>query len=212
MSLNLLFTRATTRDDAAEWTAIKALGNESGQVALDAATVIAIAALLEDAPLVNGEKVTTYDFSMTDDETGVYHADAHVNAFGPSLLAADKLEALRALVRPHAGAEAMVDHIVSRGLQISLSTSDLGMRPNPHLKGVNWEADEVEVKASGGLMHQVLGRLGVPTGDAESGECPFPDFAAAFERRGSDLGQMQPHMQAFVDCARRHDAVTVYWA
>jgi hypothetical protein len=212
MSLNLMFTSATPRDDAAEWTAIKALGDDSGKVALDDATVVAIAALLEDAPLVNGEKVTTYDFSMTDEGTGRHIADAHVNAFGPSLLAADKLEALRALVRPHAGAEAMVDHIVSRGLQISLSTSDLAMRPQPHLKGVNWDADEVEVKASGGLMHQVLNRLGVPTGEEDSGECPFPVFAAAVESRGSDLGAMLPHMQSFVDCARRHDAVTVYWA
>lgn len=211
MSISLMFQSSADRDAAALFTSIKALGDECGRVPVDDATVVAAAALLEDAPLEGGETVTTYDFSMADDETGARIVEAHVQAFGPCLLAADKLEALRALVARHPGALAMLDHVVAERLQVSLSTSDLAGRAMPHLKGSNVEADEVSIGGSG-TVNAILDRIAIGNRFDAMGEVAFDTFAAAVDEHGHRLGSMLPRVERFVACARRRQAQTVYWA
>ena len=222
MSINLMFQGAAPRDASTTWTAITAVSKadpaspfpNEGYVTVDADAIVRIAALLDGAVLANGETVTTHDFSRDADEDGPAVVDAHVSSFGPSLLAPDALAALRAELAPYEHASRMLDVVIAHGLQIALSSTDMLNRDMPYLKGVNWIADEVEIGRSQGGMYRMLDALGIPRApyDQQSvGETPFRTFADAVETRG-DLTDMPDRLQAFVACARRQDAATVYWA
>jgi len=226
MSMNLISTNRAADNDGrakADWAAITAVSAADaaspypteGYVSVSPEAVVAIAALLDGAPLSNGQTVTTYDFSSSDGEFGKAF-DAHVNAFGPSLLDEVRMAALRAILAPFPSAIAMLDVVVERGLQVSLSTDDLAGRPNPHLKAVNWVADEVEIRLSGGWMKQMLSDIGIPvdalSGDEGTGEVDFETFAKAVNDNHLDTDYPSDRLQAFVACARRQSATHVYWA
>lgn len=225
MSLNLIATNRNV-DNAgkatSDWSAIKAVSAadaaspypSEGYVAVSVDAIVVIAALLDGAVLTNGERVTTYDFSG-EDADGVMRFEAHVNAFGPSLLQPRQLEALRRHLAPFPHAVAMLDLTIERDLQISLSTTDLMQRPQPHLKGVNWVADEVEINRCASNMLAMLRDLGlgehIRSGET-IGEVPFEDFARAVSANGHAVDYDARRLQRFVACGRRQGATHVHWA
>lgn len=225
MSINLVSTNrnidGSTRA-AADWSAIKAISGADaaspypteGYVSVSIEAIVVIAALLDGAVLTNGERVTTYDFSG-EDQGGVMHHEAHVNAFGPSLLQPRQLEALRRHLAPFPHAIAMLDLTIERDLQISLSTTDLMQRSAPHLKAVNWPADEVEINRSSGNMLAMLRDLGLDAytrkGDSV-GEVEIDVFAKAVNDNGHRIDMDPRRLDRFVACARRQQATHVHWA
>lgn len=225
MSLTLIATNRNVDASgkaAADWSAIKAVSAADasspypteGYVAVSVDAVVIIAALLDGAVLMNGERVTTYDFSG-EDENGVMHHEAHVNAFGPSLLQPRQLEALRRHLAPFPQAIAMLDLTIERDLQISLSTTDLMQRPQPHLKGVNWVADEVEINRCASNMIAMLQDLGLGSHVRKGrtmGEAPFEDFARAVSANGHNVDYDVRRLERFVACGRRQGATHVHWA
>lgn len=221
MSMNLIHTNRNVDQGArakADWAAITAISAADpaspypteGYVPVSAEAVVALAALLDGAPLASGDSVTTYDFSF--DEDGRAHVEAHVNGFGPSLLDQHKLEAMRAILAPFASAIAMLDEVVSRGLQISLSTETPGGDQVAHLKAVNWPADEVEINRCSGNMVAMLRALGLAVPDAEAGETDFATFAAAVNDNAARTDYPADRLRAFVACGQRQGATHVYWA
>lgn len=212
MTMNLMFNSSALDNAEANWAAITALG-EHGYVAIDDATVVALAALLNGKQLVNGETVTTYDFSFSEDD-GYEHVEAHVNAFGPCLLDAETLGKVRDLLAPHDRAVEMLDLIVERKLQISMSTTDLGGRSKPHVLGVNWIADEVEFNRTGSNMYRLLNMLGIPSdpNNGDGGEVDFETFEKAVNDNEAYLTGSDRRLIAFIACAKRHGATKVYWA
>lgn len=227
MTMNLISTNRNIDQEGrakADWTALTAISAadsqspypSEGYVRVDAETVVAIAALLEGAVLQNGETVTTYDFSGEED--GSLFMEAHVEGFGPGLLDEGTMASLRTILAPFPHAIAMLDEVVTRGLQCRLSTETLTDLPIPHLKAVNWPADEVEINRSASGMISMLRGLGLgehcksdESGDA-SGEIDFETFAKAVETNGASATYPQARLQAFVACARRQSATHVHWA
>lgn len=225
MSMNLILTNHRIDQKArakADWTALTAISAgdpaspypTEAYVSVSADAVVAIAALLDDAMLLNGQTVTTYDFSMEDD--GFKRTEAHVNAFGPALLDAERMSAVREILAPFPSAIAMLDEVVARGLQISLSTETLSGQEIPHLKGVNWPGDEVEINRCSGNMISMLRDLGLGEhcGDETGlrGEVDFDTFAKAVADRGDLTDYQADRLNAFVACGRRRSATHVHWA
>lgn len=212
LSLSLMIERAKPRDVACP---SAPTGPTCDEVALDHRAVVDAAALLNGVVLTNGEAVTSYDFSGTR-EDGVEHLEAHVMGFGPGLLPIDVLESLRILLKPHDGAEEALDDAIGRGIQMSMSTQDGGMREKPHMRIVDADADTVEFQATASSMHRMLRTLGVEsiTRDVEDefGEVDFATFERAVQTNGHLTGSLHAKLERFVACARRNDAVTVYWA
>lgn len=227
MSMNLISTNRAVDTDAvakANWaaiTAVSAADAESpypteGYVRVTPAAVAAAAALLAGAPLANGQTVTTYDFSRGEDEEGGAYTEAHVKSFGPSLLDAERMAALRAILAPFPHAAAMLDVVVERGLQVTLSTETPAGLACAHLQGVNWVADEVEIRLSGGWMKQMLSDLGLPydtlSDDQGFGEVDFETFAKAVNDNHAATDYPSEVLREFVACGRRQSATHVHWA
>jgi len=224
MSLNLISTNDNVDGKAqakAHWDAIKLVSSADaaspfpteGYVAVSNEAIVAVAALLDGAELTNGEHVLTYDFTNVEDAPIFF--DAHVNAFGPVLLQPRQLEAMRAILAPFPSAIAMLDLIIERGLQIGLSTTDYSQRQMPHLKAVNWPADEVEINRCAGNMHAMLRDLGLDdhmASDGETGSAPIEVFAQAVSRYGHRVDMDPRRLDRFVACARRQQATHVHWA
>lgn len=220
MSVNLMIESATPQDATANWTAITAVSKADpaspypteGYVALSMDAIVRAAHLLEGAVLANGERVSAYDFSRDADGEFPAIVEAHVSAFGPSLLPQQTLDALRAELAAFPHAIAMLDVVIARGLQISLSTQNLSQRDMPHLKGVNWTADEVEINRCSSNMNEMLRKLGFsPEPRSSSGELEFDAFAAAVNDNGWRT-DMPDRLDAFVAMGRRQNATKVYWA
>lgn len=222
MTMNLIHTNRNVdravraKTDWAALTAISATDASSlypaeGYVTVDAQAIVHIAALLDGKSLTNGQTVTTYDFSF-DREGGDRYFEAHVNAFGPSLLPADRLEAVRTLLSATPIAVAMLDEIVARGLQVSLSTESYSGQIMPHIKCVNWPADEVEINRSGGNMVAMLRDLGLRVRMDGPSEVPFEDFARAVNDNAARTDYPGDRLRAFVACGRRQGATHVHWA
>lgn len=222
MSMNLISTNraATNQGDraATDWAALTAISATDaaspypteGYVAVSPQAIVALAALLDDATLANGQTVTTYDFSC--DHDGRAHVEAHVNAFGPSLLDAEQLLAVRAILAPFPIAIAMLEEVIVRDLQVTLSTDLLNGTQSPYLKPVNWPADEVEINRSGGNMVAMLRDLGLTVPGHEAGETDFETFAKAVNDNGDNTDYPAERLRAFVACGRRQRATHVYWA
>lgn len=221
MTMNLIHTNRDVDQDArakADWAAVTAVSAADpaspypgeGYVALTADAVVALAALLDGAPLDSGDSVTTYDFSFEAD--GQTHVEAHVNGFGPSLLGQDRLDAMRAVLAPFPSATAMLDLVITRRLQLSLSTETPGGAQVPHLKAVNWPADEIEINRCSGNMVAMLRDLGLVVPDAEAGETDFATFAAAVSDNADRTDYPADRLRAFVACGQRQGATHVYWA
>lgn len=223
MSINLISTNRNV-DQAgrakADWDAVKAVSTADsaspfpteGYVSVSNEAIVALAALLDGAVLTNGETVTTYDF--TDGDVTPTYFDAHVNSFGPALLLPRTLDKVRAILAPFPSAVAMLDLVIERDLQISLSSTDYSQRPMPHLKAVNWAADEVEINRSSGNMLDMLRALGLGAyarNDESTGEVDFTTFAKAVNDNGHNVDIDPRRLDRFVACARRQNATHVYW-
>ena len=210
MSMNLIHTNDAATDNAApNWAAIMAVAGEHGTVYISEAIVDAVAGLLEDAVLSNGELVQSYpsdgeEFSMA----------SFVSSFGPGLLGENAYREVRTLLETDengAAAVELLDTVVELGLQISLSGKEF---PNAHahIKAVNWPADDVDINRCSGNMYQMLRDLGIKVDtQAESGEVDFSTFVQAVNDN-AERTDMGPRLKAFVACAQRNNATRVYWA
>ena len=225
MSLNLISTNRNVDNESrakSDWAAITAISAADatspypteGYVTVSPEAIVSLAAALDGAVLTNGEMVTTYDFTHTDE--GRTFFDAHINAFGPSLLQPQQLATLRETLAPFPHAIAMLDLIIERDLQISLSTTDYAQSAIPHLKGVNWQADEVEINATASTMHTMLESIGLGqylSKTEESGEVEFDTFAKAVNDNSHKVFAISPdRLGRFVANGLRHGATHVYWA
>lgn len=208
-TLNSDGTRASAQDEinAANWKAITAIAPQHGMIFIDDATVTAIAALLSDQPLSNGQEVSAYP-------VGEYDCVASlVCAFGPSLLPADVQDAVRDLLIAGTNGQQAADlfnEIIRLELQISLSGTEFC---DAHIKGVNWIADEVEINRTASNMARmftVLG-LGAYNKRESSSSIPLGEFEAAINDNGH-LTDMPMQLRTFADCAIRNRATHIYWA
>ncbi|AXK43808.1 hypothetical protein [Erythrobacter aureus] len=201
MSTSLHFATATPRDSASLWAAINAVAPQ-GTIALTDEVVQQIAELLEGVKLTNGQSVFTY---VADNPR---HA-SYVGDFGPCLLEERILAKLRETLAAHSDdAARMLDTVVSLRVQIGFTGSEDGPA---RLDAVNWEADTVEVRLTNGRFDQMLTTLEIPfERDEATGEVDFTTFEAAVAARGLNTGMSVP-LNAFVACAKRHDATKVYW-
>lgn len=216
MTMNLIATNRnapnTARDNWAALVAISAADAASpypteGYVFVSPDAIVRLAAVLDDTALTNGEFVTSYNFS--DEEDG--HIEAHVNAFGPSLLPQEQMAKVREILAPFPQALAMIDEVVARRLQVSFST-DVGGSSKPHLKAVNWNADEVEINRCEGNMIAMLRDLGLSIAKTGAGETDFDTFAAAVNDNAALTDYPASRLRDFVACGRRQGATHVYWA
>ena len=210
MTIRLIHTNDASTDNAAtNWAAIKEIAGEHGTIKLSEATVDAVARLLEDATLTNGEFVHAYpsdgdEFSMA----------SFVAGFGPGLLPENAYRELRTLLESDdngIAAVELLDTVVELGLQISLSGKEFPSA-HSHIKAVNWPADDININRCSGNMYQMLRdlRIKVDT-QADSGEVDFSTFAQAVNDN-AELTDMAPRLRAFVACAERNNATRVYWA
>lgn len=210
MSANLMITTAVDAYDANR-AALVAIAPDA-QVATDDAAVRAIAQLLEGVRLDNGETVSAYP-TDADDEM-----KSEVFAFGPSLLAPAKLQALRALVAERIpAASALLDEVIERNLQIAFRGSQSWH--GAYVRADANTADDVEVNYCVSTLVGMFDDLGLgdynpPEGEQSvSKDVPFEEFVAAVDERGRDVEfRIQPKLKAFLAMARRRGAVTVYFA
>lgn len=221
MSMNLIHTNENIDQGAratADWAALTAISAADpvspypteAYVSVSAEAIVSLAALLDNAALTNGQTVTTYDFSCHDE--GEEYVEAHINAFGPSLLPKAQMSAVREILSPFPHAIAMLDEVVARGLQISLSTQTLSREEIPHLKGVNWTGDEVEINRSSSNMVAMLRDLGLKVQNTQPSEVDFETFARAVNDNAARTDYPADRLRAFVACGRRQGATHVYWA
>lgn len=205
MSTSLMLELAAPADHVADWSAVCAV-SDKGFAWLDDALVTRIAAVMDEAPLSNGQTVFAY-VAEDDDPNRSY-----VASFGPNLLAPAKLHELRTLLSENAQATALLDTVIALDLKMLLC----GDESCPaHLKAENEKADMISVNRLSGHMTHTLRRLGIPHVENDiGGSVAFDDFVRAFERHGDDL-DLDPRddrFQAFIACGRRNGAVTVRWA
>lgn len=215
MSVNLIHTIVTDSNEdntraARDWAAITAItGSNDGLVAVSDATIDAIARLVEDVALSNGQTVTAYPRDA-EDEWGY---QSYVPAFGISLLDAGTLAQVRGLLEQDENAEkalALFDLIVERGLQMRFNGTDHCFS---RIVAVNWPADEVEINRSSGNMSRMFQTLGLGDTEREHGSemIALPVFADAVENRAM-YTDMPDRLEAFLACAKRNGATHVYWA
>ncbi len=204
MSMNLMFSNGTSASDLAttQWAGITKIADE-GIVYIADETVRAIADLLDGANLSNGEVVTAYNFGP---------CESLVCDFGPGLLRAEDFRLLYTLLeKEDEKALAMLNHITESGLQIRFCGKDhIGAR----IVGVNASDDMVEFNRANGNMIHMIQQLGLGNcndADAYHGETTLENFRAAVEKNGESTDWM-PRLQAFIDCAQRYQATSVYWA
>lgn len=204
MSMNLMIQTANPVDASVEWAAITAIAPE-GLVMIEDKAVTLLAQLLDGTKLANGEIVTGY--AMEEDDC----MSSLVSAFGPCLLPADKIDAIRVILADVPKAIEILDLTIERKLQISFNGSESHL--GAHVKGVNWAADEVEINRSGGSMLNMLEDLGIPVvRGTDMGEVAFDVFAKAVNDNEVLSERVLDRLEQFVACGRRNGAVKVYWA
>lgn len=204
MSMNLMLELADPADAAEDWAAIRAV-SQDGFVWLDEDTVTAVAKLLDGAVLANNESVFCY-VAEDDDPNRSY-----VSPFGPSLLRPDMLARLRALLSVKPAAITLLDVVIERRLQITLQGKE---DCDAHIKGVNWNSDDIEINRCSSTLLDMLETLVVPAGESEvGGQVEFETFARAVNDNGRFCGlRTDRRLQDFIACGRRNGAVAVRWA
>ena len=105
-------------------------------------------------------------------------------------------------------AVALFNEVLRRGLMISLHGKEFC---GAHISAVNSLADVVEFDRTATNMYRMIGDLGLPTGEENPCEVDLETFAAAVDNRGW-MTDRPERLQAFVACARRNGAQTVFWA
>ena len=209
MSLTLLFSNDTAPETSeAIWEQITSIADQHGLIEIDNDTVSSIARVLDGVSLSNGELVSAYP----NDEDDFY--EPVVFAFGPSLLSTYLQDAIRTrLAAGKNGKQAarLLDMIIRLKISVSFNGKDHCFA---RMTAVNWAADCVEINRTEGNMTHMLRLLGVDHArDPESscGEIDFETFRKAVDANGH-LVDMTDRLDAFVACAARHQATTVYWA
>lgn len=204
MGMNLMHTGGPARDSKDIWSKIKSVAGSDGMIYLDDQTVTAIARILKHAELNNGESITAH----------VFESDyaSSVEAFGPSILSAELQDLVRAQLANDPNGQdaiALFDLIISLGIQIEFQGRDF---IEARVKAVNWAADEVEIRSSAGGMYSMLRLLQIPfDASLEAGQIALDAFETAVAKHGHRLGDTS-RLQAFIDCAKRHQSTEVYWA
>jgi hypothetical protein len=216
MSQNLMIRNENAPADQAaiHWAAIQtATGHEYGMVTLTDETVEAVCALIDGVTMTNGETITAYAYSGSEDDR-CYGAFA--SGFGLVTLPDDVRATARAIFAKDengARAVALFDEIVRLGLQIGLHGTK-GRDCPAYVKGVNWVADEVEINRSNGNMGALIRDLGLEDAmddDTGFGEVPFGRFVKAVNDNGR-YTDMELRLQALIKAGERQNATHVYWA
>jgi hypothetical protein len=204
MSMSIMFNTVRTDAQLAEtWASVLAIAPEHGQLFLQEATVKAIAKELVDAPLANGHKVSSYHYENE------YMYD-YVSAFGPSLLGAEKLEAVTEILKSDPNAEAalaLFQLIMNQGIQVIFCDKEIC---DAHMCAVNETADVMSIRMSSGNLYQTLEKLGICNPEDET-SIAFDVFANLVETKGFYMREAD-RLEAFVECGRRNKATQVYWA
>ena len=210
MSLTLMHTNRaidTKSIDKTNWQAISAIAPSNGVVTIEDETVDAIAELLVDTVLTNGESVSSYPKDCDD--------AAFVASFGPALLGEDTYRQVRTILEGDPNGEqavALFDKIVELKLQIGLSGKEF---VPAHIKAVNWIDDEIQINRCSGNMIAMLDTLGLSKFINQgfyAGETDIETFAKAVDQNGADIDYPLARLKSFVACARRHNATHVIWA
>lgn len=209
MSLTLLFSNDTAPDTAkATWEQITSIADQHGLIEIENDTVSSIARLLDGVSLSNGELVSAYPNDEDD------HYEAVVFAFGPSLLSTYLQDAIRTrLAAGKNGKQAaqLFDLLIRLEICVSFTGKDHCFA---RMTAVNRAADLVDINRTHGNMSHMLSVLGIDYArDPESscGETDFETFRKAVAANGH-LVDCEHRLNAFVACAARHQATTVYWA
>lgn len=206
MSINLMHASDTARTDAAAiWSQVTQYTDKHGILEIDSDTVNAIARLLENAPLANGQSVTAY--ALDDD-----FYEPMVCSFGPSLLSCELQDAVRNRLDNTKNGKAAVrlfNLILRLGIQVGFSGADHCFA---RMVAVNGPADEVEISRTSVNMYEMLRQLGIAY-DSESdyGEVDFETFRKAVQDNGWRVDMAQ-RLDDFVACAQRNEATRVFWA
>lgn len=203
MSVNLMLVSDAATDAAFEaaWADMIAIAPQ-GQVPITDELVRDAAVLLKGVRLSNGQRVEAFYWDEDDQQSPL------VCDFGPSLLAPEKLDEVRALLAPHADAARLLDVVLKHGTKIRFSGSEMGR--GAHLCGCTSPADNVEVNMGKHWMQQTFEELGLSK-YGEFQDVPFDDFAAAVANPPRLLSRGIAQLDQLVAYGRKRGATAVYW-
>lgn len=208
MSVNLIHANDNASNDNNTWAIISSIALH-GKVELEDHTVKKITAFLEDAVLINGEKVTAYPC-----ENEEYSLPDYVASFGPSVLGEDSYRTIRTFLEEDKAGETAVelfDAIVENNIQVTFSGRSFS---NASMSAQNWPADDVEINRTTTNMARMMSLLGLEAfndNSCVSANIPLSVFEKAVKNNGQKTG-MPERLQQFVDCAKRSGSTYVYWA
>lgn len=201
MTMNLML--ATPGDNAhdAAWEEICA-HSLNGYIFLDNKTVDLVAAELENVQLSNGQFVCAYPSEEGDPNPAL------ICSFGPALLPATKLEAIRSILAAKPGAAELLDFIVSKNLQIRFRGESHLLA---HMAAANVAAEEVEINMGEGNMLQMIADLGLGLYNG-AGEVPFDRFVQAVNDNGHLARYPTDQLHSFIAYGKGRNAIAVCWA
>lgn len=204
MTVNLMLLDACAQDEAFmnAWNDMCAIAPQARVVITDD-LVREAALLLNGAPLSTGEKVCGYAWDPEDQMSSL------VCDFGPSLLAPEKLAAMRELLDPFPDAVRLLDVVLKHEVRIRFSGSEMG--EPAALCGGSTPADEVDINMCEGSMIQLFRELGLST-FKKGDDVPFETFAAAVANPPMMLHRSVDRLDRMVARGRRIGTKAVYYA
>lgn len=204
MTVNLMLLNDATAEAAfaSAWADMTAIAPH-GQVPITDALVREAALLLTNVRLSNGQPVGAYAMDLEDPMSSL------VSDFGPSLLPADRLAAIRELLAPYPDAIRLLDVVLKHDVQIRFSGSEMGR--GAHLCGATSPAEDVEVNMGKNWMIQTFEELGL-SAYGEGDDVPFETFAAAVANPPRMLTRSIDPLDRLVAYGRKRGATAVYWA
>lgn len=204
MTVNLMLLDACAQDEAFmdAWNDMCAIAPRARVVITDD-LVREAALLLDGTPLSTGEKVCGYAWDPEDQTSSL------VCDFGPSLLAPEKLAAVRELLAPFPDAVRLLDVVLKHEVRIRFSGSEMG--EPAALCGGSTPAEEVDINMCESGMIQLFRELGLST-FKKGDDVPFETFAAAVANPPMMLHRSVDRLDRMVARGRRIGTKAVYYA
>ena len=204
MTVNLMLLDAAAQDESFvnAWSDMCAIAPRA-RVAITDDLVHEAAVLLNGAPLSTGEKVCGYAWDPEDQMSSL------VCDFGPSLLAPEKLAAVRDLLAPFPDAIRLLDVVLKHEVRIRFSGSEMG--EPAALCGGSTPAEDVDVNMCEGSMIQLFRELGLSR-FRKGDDVPFETFAAAVANPPNMLHRGVDRLDRMVARGRKLGSTAVYYA
>jgi hypothetical protein len=204
MTVNLMLLDAAAQDEGFinAWSDMCAIAPHA-RVTITDDLVREAAMLLDGAPLSTGESVQGYAWDPEDQMSSL------VCDFGPSLLAPEKLAAMRELLAPFPDAVRLLDVVLKHEVRIRFSGSQMGVPAA--LCGGSTPAEEVDINMCEGNMIQLFRELGL-SGFKRGDDVPFETFAAAVANPPMVLHRGIDRLDRMVARGRKLGTTAVYYA